>query len=71
MRKEKIEVWIELRGRFGINDEEANDLVEEYSPKALNHAISKIVEVLQNQKIPQDPAIIAEELRKYASLQKP
>jgi hypothetical protein len=71
MRKEKIEVWIELRGRFGINDEEANDLVEEYSPKALNYASGIVVEALQNQKIPQDLAIIAGELRKYASLWKP
>lgn len=68
IRREKTGIWEELIGRFRLDDEEADVLVEEYSVEALKFAISKIVEALKNHKIPEDPVVIAEELRKYASL---
>ena len=49
----------------------ADEFVVAYRVEALNCAFSKVMEALQNHTIPQDPAIIAEELRKHASLWTP
>ncbi len=72
IRREKTKIWNELFERFeNMDDKETNSFVEEYCVEALKYSISKVVDELESHKTPQDPVVIMEALREYASLWKP